>query len=72
MYCKECGSEVDGKFCQECGMPINPKNSNPRNNKESKPEYNYVKNILMPIIVIILLIIVLEFFGQMFRIIANS
>lgn len=29
MFCKDCGTEVDGKFCQECGMPIKPKNSTP-------------------------------------------
>jgi len=23
MYCKNCGKEVDGKFCSNCGMPVN-------------------------------------------------
>lgn len=72
MFCRECGTEVDGKFCQECGMPIKPKNSTPRNTKESKPEYNYIKNILMPIIVMLLLIIIIEFIFQMGSIMTNS
>ena len=72
MYCKECGTEVkDGKFCPECGMPTNPKNSYP-DTQESKPENNFVKEILMPIIVILLLIIIVEFLFTMGNIIVHS
>jgi rRNA maturation endonuclease Nob1 len=35
VYCKECGSEVDGKFCQECGVRVNTVPNVPKEDNES-------------------------------------
>ena len=71
MYCQECGTEVNGNYCPECGMSIKPKNFCTDTN-ESKPENNFVKEILMPILIILLLIIIVEFIFTMGSIIVHS
>ena len=52
-------------------MPTNQKITYP-DTKESKPENNFVKEILIPIIVILLLIIIVEFIFTMGNIVVHS
>ena len=54
MYCSECGNEIaDGKFCKECGTPINevPK----KIKKETKIDVPlYIVALLFPFIGVVL------------------
>jgi len=39
MYCTNCGAKVEGKFCPQCGMPLNPQNgAGPAPSSPAKPE----------------------------------
>lgn len=45
MYCKECGTEIlDGKFCSECGAPVNGVLNDNKQDKNGISNFGYLSS----------------------------
>lgn len=51
MYCKNCGKELNGKFCSNCGTPANFENSSSSKNK--RKTVIIVVSVIMVIFIIV-------------------